>query len=93
MANPQQQQQPSAAPLGSMADWIDAKAWLEHEPNAIFPTAASLSWFIKDPTHRRLLVEAGALLPGRGRNGHRIHRQKFAEVALSILKQQALQGA
>ena len=72
------QQQPAA----SLADYVNASAWLEREPNAFFPTKSSLDWFIK--SHRAELVEKGALIPGQGRAGSLVHPGRLSAAVIEI---------
>lgn len=71
--------------------WMLVSDWAETRGGALFKTKASIDWFIKQ--NRRELIEADALLPGRGRHGALVHSEKFSLTVLRILKRKALEKA
>ncbi|HYC38056.1 MAG TPA: hypothetical protein VEC19_16625 [Usitatibacter sp.] len=75
------QQQPS------LTDYIAARAWLKHTPNAFFPTDSSLRYFIKQ--HEAELIKCGAFIPALGSAGPLVHPAKLAQAAIAIRLREA----
>lgn len=72
----------------SLTEYVSATAWLENEAGPFFVNRSSFDWFRK--SHRTELVEAGALIPGRGRTESLVHPARMARAVIEIRKRDAL---
>jgi len=71
-----------------VGDWIE-----KHGGAAFFATRSQFDWFLKDKDVRKELIEAGALLPGRGRRETRVNVHELPKAVVAILRRRALERA
>ena len=69
-----------------LAGLRQAARWREEQAAEIFRTQSSWDWFRRN--HHRELIEAGVLIPGRGRRGDLV-KPAINDVVVGILRREA----
>lgn len=65
-----------------------AEQWRVKYAGDMFPTRASLAWFLR--MNRHDLVECGALILRAGRSGNMVHRSRMVEAVQRIRRTDSL---
>jgi hypothetical protein len=69
-----------------LSEFIDWREWLTRTGNPVFPTRASLEWFLRE--HRQELIDSGEFLPGAGNRSHLLG-PKFGALVVDVLRRKA----
>lgn len=69
-----------------LSDWTTARDWVKQEGGKVFPTFASLEWFIR--RHRQRIIESGQLIVRKGSAGSLVG-PGFARVVLEIMREES----
>lgn len=64
------------------------REWRREEAAALFGTHGSWEWFKR--THRRALIESGALIVRPGRSGDLVHTDRIGPIIQQILQEESL---
>lgn len=72
----------------SLTSFRSARIWVEEFGGDIFPTFASLEWFIRK--HRKELVRSGQYLPRKGSAGALVG-PRIEEVVISIITRECVE--
>jgi hypothetical protein len=79
---------PRSGKIMDLNNWCSPEEWRKERAASVFPTSASLNWFIR--VNRRELVEGGVLIIGSGRAKDSVDVSRFGQVVQEIRQAKSL---